>query len=255
MEKALSLIKISYLRSRVYLAGHVINMFGSFIFGYIGVCVWRALLGDTPKADRMATYVIVSQSLLWVTMFLPKSAYLYQKVRDGTLAFMFVRPMGMFLQSFYEVSGSAVYNFIYRSIPIFLLGLLFLGTGIPAPGMLLPFFISIIPAYVISFCLNYFVGIWSVKFLNFTAAQNIYYFLANLLSGSLAPADYFPDSIKSIIAFSPFSSTCYIPSKIFIGEMNPFVGIPVQSCWAVILVLLSLILTKSVKKSVQIQGG
>jgi len=251
----IALMKTSYLRSRAYLVGHIINMLGSFIFGYIAVCVWRALLGNSAESDRMATYVMVSQALLWVTMFLPKSAYLYQKVRDGTLVFDLVRPTGIFFIAFSEVSGSALYNFIYRSIPIFILGVILLGTDLPSTSTFSPFLISIIPAFIISFCLNYFVGIWAIRFLNFSAAQNMYYFLANTLSGYFVPAEYFPEFFRPLVSCSPFAGMCYIPSKIYIGEINPLRGISIQLLWVVILVAVSILLTKTIKKSVQIQGG
>ncbi|AKI97359.1 hypothetical protein IX53_05475 [Kosmotoga pacifica] len=251
----MAIARNAFLRNRIYLLNHLISNAGSFVFGYIFVSIWRAILGDSPEASLMVTYVMVNQAGLWITMFLPYGAFLFQKVRDGTIAFELLRPYGIIYLSFYEVLGHVVYNFLFRYLPIFFLGFLLLGVKLPSPGQIAPYGISILMAFIISFFLNYFIGLWSLRFLSISGAQSLYYFLMNFLSGYMLPAEYYPGILKKIMPLTPFAATNYVPGSIYLGKMTFLEGIKLQLSWIMILLLLALVLTKLTQKRLQIQGG
>ena len=251
----LAILRNSFLRNRIYLLNHLISNAGSFVFGYIFVSIWRAILGNSPESSQMVTYVMVNQSGLWITMFLPYGAFLFQKVRDGTIAFELLKPYGLIYLSFYEVLGHVVYNFFFRYLPIFFLGFFLLGVRLPSPGQIVPYGISIAMAFIISFFLNYFIGLWSLRFLGISGAQSLYYFLMNFLSGYMLPAKYYPDFLKRIMPLTPFAATSYIPGSLYLGKITFSEGITLQLFWVAVLFLFALILTKLTLKKLQIQGG
>jgi len=228
---------------------------GSFIFGYIAVSIWRALLGDSPETSAMVTYVMVNQAGVWITMFLPYGAFLFQKVNDGTIAFDVLRPCGLIYMTFFEMLGHVFYNFVFRYIPIFCLGFLILGVELPALNHLLPYILSLFFGFVICYFLNYFVGLWALKFLNITGGQAIYYTFMNFFNGCMIPAEYYPGILKQTMPLTPFAGTSYIPTYVYLGRIPFLSALAIQGFWILILGCLAYVLTVKVQKTLQIQGG
>lgn len=251
----LSISKNAFRRNKVYFSNHVINTIGSFVFGYIYASIWRALLKGTDEIDIMVTYVMVNQAALWVSMFLPYGCFLPEKVKDGTIAFQLLRPFNIMYYSFFETTGHIIYNFIYRSIPIYVLSLLLLNTQLPSASQIIPYFICLFNAYLIAFFLNYFIGLWSVKFYDFSAAQGLYYFTMNILGGFLIPAEYFPEIIRKVFPFTPFAGTSYLPASIYLGNLDFFFAYFIQLFWIITLGVTAYILSEKVIKKLCIQGG
>lgn len=251
----LAIIRASFSRNRIYLLNHFISNFGSFIFGYIYVSIWRAALGDSPETPAMVTYVMVNQSILWVSMFLSKGAFLPQKVREGTIVFDLLRPYNLMYGSFFEVAGHALYNLLFRTFPILVLGYLLLGVSLPAGERVLPFTLSVFNGFIIAFFLNYFVGLWSVKTLSAVGAQGLYYTAVNLLGGAFLPAQYYPGFLRVLMPILPFSCMNYYPASIYLGRMNYVWAFSVQAFWIILFFFLALYLTDRLSKTLQIQGG
>lgn len=247
--------RISFRQNRLYWANHLINSIGSLLFGYITSSIWKALLKDGPNASSMVTYVLVNQSILWVTMFLPKGAYLPEKIRSGDIVFDLVRPVSLIALSFGQVTGTAWYNFLYRSLPIFIGSYLLIGLELPTFACVLPFFISLFFAFIISFFINYGIGLWAIAFLDDTAGRNLYYFLTAFFSGYYLPAEYYPGILKQIMPLTPFACTNYIPAQIYLGKIPVLRSLALQLLWMVLLYGICSGLTRSLLKKTVIQGG
>jgi len=246
---------ISFKRGRAYLLNHLVNNVGSFVFGYIYVSIWRSALGESQESSVMVTYLMVNQSILWVTMFLSKGAFIPQKIREGTITFDLLRPYNLLYGSLFEVIGQGMYNLLFRSLPIFALGLMFLGVRLPEPSKVLPFCIVLFNGFLISFFLNYFVGLWSVKFLGASGAQGLYYMLVNLFGGSFLPASYYPGFLKRLMPLLPFAGMNYYPASVYLGSIGLGIALAHQVFWICVLFITAVLLTRRLLRSIQIHGG
>ena len=82
--------------------------------------------------------------------------------------------------------------------------------------------------------------------------------LLDLLSGLLIPIYLFPAWVQSIFTFLPFQSISYVPSMIFSGGFTTelvYLSIGKQLLWSVILIVPIMLLWKTAKKIVVVQGG
>lgn len=255
MISGLSIAKMSFDRNRIYLLNHLVNNIGSFVFGYIYVSIWQALLGNSDEAIKMTTYIMVNQASLWVVMFVGRGSYIPPKVRKGTIAFDLLKPFSLVYISFFEFIGHITYNFFFRSIPIFIFGIILLKAKLPEVSLIAPYFLTLINGVIISFFLNYFVGLWSMKHYDYSGAQMLYFFTMNLLGGFFLPAEYLPGIMSRIMPYLPFASTIYLPSKVYLGEIHLLKAASIQIFWIITFLILAKHFTKKLTKSVVIQGG
>lgn len=255
MHSGISIAKRSFLRNKIYLFNHLINNISGFIFGYIFYCIWSSILAGSPERQTMITYVLVNQASLFLVMFLPYGCMLPEKIRDGSIAFYKLRPQSIMYLSFFEILGHVTYSFIFRCIPLYLSAIFILKASLPKVQYIIPYFVCLFLGFLISFLLNYFVGLWTLKFLNHRAAQGIYFMFMNLFGGILLPATYFPGVLSKIVAKSPFACTIYIPGSVYLGKIDFLSAISVQIFWVVVLYLIAKWLTNILSKNIVVQGG
>lgn len=253
--RGLELAKKSFGRDRVYLLNHIVNNIGSIIFGYINVRIWLAVLGNTKEGMEAVTYLMVNQAGLWLAMFLPYGCYIPQKVRDGSIAYEMLRPYGLLYGSFFEVLGHIAYNFLFRSIPILLFGVLVMGVSLPSIHQILPYLITLFNGILISFLINYFIGLWSIKFLSINGVQMLYYFSGTLFSGAFINLKYYPDFFEKIAMSLPFAYTSYVPTAVYQGQFSLLKACLNQWMWIVFLFIFAYLLTARLTKKMAIQGG
>lgn len=253
--RGISLSKKSFERDRVYLLNHIINNIGSIIFGYINVKIWLAVLGNTKEGMEAVTYLMVNQAGLWLVMFIPYGCYIPKKVQDGSIAYEMLRPYSLLYSSFFEVMGHNFYNFLFRSIPIFLFSIIFMGVSLPSIHQIIPYFITLINGIVISFLINYFIGLWSIKFISINGVQMLYYFSGTLFSGAFINLKYYPSIFKYIIMKLPFAYTSYVPTAVYLGQFSLINAVINQWMWILILFISAYKLTNKLTKKMAIQGG
>ena len=253
--RGLELAKKSFERDRVYLLNHIVNNIGSIVFGYINVRIWLAVLGHSKEGMEAVTYLMVNQAGLWLVMFLPYGCFLPKKVYDGSIAYEMLRPYSLLYGSFFEIAGHIFYNFLFRSIPIFLFSILVMGVSLPDPHQILPYSITLINGILISFLINYFIGLWSIKFLSINGVQMLYYFAGTLFSGAFIHLKYYPDFFKGIVMSLPFAYTSYVPTAVYQGQFSLIEACVKQWLWIIVLFITAYTLTNRLTKKMAIQGG
>ncbi|SCG82796.1 hypothetical protein DW1_1223 [Proteiniborus sp. DW1] len=253
--RGLEVAKKSFERDRVYLLNHIVNNIGSIIFGYINVRIWLAVLGNTTEGMEAVTYLMVNQAGLWLVMFLPYGCYIPQKVRDGSIAFEMLRPYGLLYGSFFEILGHIIYNFFFRTLPIFLFGVIVMGVSLPSTHQILPYLITLFNGILISFLINYFIGLWSIKFLSINGVQMLYYFSGTLFSGAFINLKYLPETFEKIALSLPFAYTSYVPTAVYQGQFSLLKACLKQWFWIVCLFAVAYILTTRLTKKMAVQGG
>lgn len=253
--RGLELAKKSFERDRVYLLNHIVNNIGSLVFGYINVRIWLAVLGNSKEGMEAVTYLMVNQAGLWLVMFIPYGCYIPKKVYDGSIVYEMLRPYSLLYGSFFEFVGHILYNFLFRSIPIFIFSVLVMGVSLPDIHQILPYLITLINGIIISFLINYFIGLWSIKFLSINGVQMLYYFANSLFSGAFIHLKYYPQAFKSIVMHLPFAYTSYVPTAIYQGQFSLLKAFVNQWIWIISLSIFAYALTNRLSKKMSIQGG
>lgn len=255
-----------FQKNMQYRLNHFINNIASIFFAYVFLQIWTAIYrGQSEQVLegynflRMFSYVVLNQAILWISTFLPYGLEIPKKVRTGNIVMELMRPVNFYLMIFAQMSGNMIYNLVFRSFPIFIF--FFLFQQIILPTQLLTWLIftySLILAFIIGFNLNMLEGMSAFWFVEMRGLRYIYYTLTTLFSGYFIPLEFYPGFFQKLVLNLPFIGMSYIPVTVFMESYSVnklFLLLLRQSVWAMILTLITYLITKKGQNKVQIQGG
>jgi ABC-2 type transport system permease protein len=253
------LLQKSFLRQLQYRLAHMLNNAGSIIFGFIYIAIWQATLGEQRTVmgfgpQEMGYYLAFTQGMLFISTFLIRGLGIQDGIRTGAVSLELMRPMNFFTYHLFQSLGFQMYNFLFRSIPIFSVYVFVIGVYVPAweSGILLT--ISILLSVYIGFLLQYFVGIAS-----FWTTDNRWAFMFNFtltmtFSGNFVPLPLLPAPFSTISEFLPYASLHYYPALVYLERATLWCFVaPVF--WAVVLTVAALVITRMARRKMEIQGG
>ena len=236
----------------------LINAFGSSLFGYVMVFVWRAAskhkggLGEFSTMDLML-WVAFAQILF--NFIYPKAGLgIQQSVRSGNISLEFLRPVNYFCYIISRETGKQVYNLVYRCLPILVLYSLTIGYKVPSLGSIPLLIIAALLGGYISLCLCYIVGISALWTVDVRWSHLLYFSLFNVASGVMVPVSFMPGVVGRLLYYSPWACMLNPSCRIFLGayDMTIF-ALPIF--WSLVLTFTCLMLTKIGKRKLEVQGG
>jgi ABC-2 type transport system permease protein len=208
--------------------------------------------------QAMITYVVIA--LLLDIIYGVNGAYVVrEKIREGSIAIDFMRPISVPLYVFSDTLGQTGFALL-QCIPALVLSAFMVHVQGPAsPAALFGF----IGAVGIGFVVNYFIDLimatitfWTMEIFG---VQIMVQFIASLLSGSLVPLYFFPQGwIQNVLLSSPFAALYNAPLSIWIGKyQGAQIGASLveQALWAALLGAFAIWLWSVGERKVVIQGG
>lgn len=235
------------------------------MFGYIYIAIWRGVLAGGGKLStavsfgQMATYITVSQALLWLGTFFPRGGYIDIDVRTGAVISRLLHPVDYYWRIFWSMLGQAGYNTLFKAVPIFVvLGIIFKITFPPTPIHALLFVCGSIMTVLTGTAMTVIIGMLSFRLTDIRNVQRLYYSLCTVFSGFFVPPLLFGGTFKMLCDWLPFIGLNYVPVAAYLA-MAP---LPVllfyfvrQLVWITVLILLGRAIFLSSVRSLNIQGG
>ncbi len=213
---------------------------------------------QSMKLDDLITYTVLS--ILLASVFICNvQDTIYYKIREGQIVTDFYRPIPLLASYLADDLGSAISAFVNRMLPLFLFAAIVFGPPLPASWMHLVLFIPCcLLSYALLWLLSALVGLaafWVMELGNLGIVKDS---IVRVLSGSLVPLWFFPETIQRISVFLPFQYTYQAPISIYIGAVSltqALQGMAVQCFWIVLFALLLSWAWKRTKTKTLIQGG
>ena len=225
--------------------------------------LWKAIYGSQGEIGnvdfvQMTTYVAIG----WMA----RSFYynnidreIAADIQEGKVAIELIRPYDYVLMKTAQAFGEGVFRFFCFAVPGFIIVSLLFPVHLPSdPFLWVSFFVSIFFSFLIFTQINLAVGLTTFFFYNNRGFMRAKRILLDLLSGLLIPVYLFPAWVQSIFTFLPFQSISYVPSMIFSGGFTTelvYLSIGKQLLWSVILIVPIMLLWRTAKKIVVVQGG
>lgn len=258
----LEFLKISFRKSFAYRANSYLIMLGSIITLLIQVSLWSALLknGSVNGVNLydMTSYIIINTIVLSLTKT-DIGNVLAEKVRDGSIAIDFIRPVKLKYFLFFDDMGQSLFRTIFSVLPVCLVSILFLK--FQAPGSLLDlalFIFSLLNGIMIIYQIHYFFGLLAFWL---ESTWYISWYLGALLTlfgGTFVPLWFYPDFLYRLSKILPFRLVSFEPISIYLGKLSLEASIRViasQIIWMILFTLIEKLIWNRAQNKIFVQGG
>ena len=255
-------VKTQIIRSMAYKFQVYGNILMQCILMLAGAFFWKALFKNSDNiqgvnVDTMLVYTVVS-SMISVFLTTGIERRIITSVEKGTIAIDMMRPVNIFSVFLAEDIAGVIALIFQNLLPILLIGSIMIGFPMPhsLEGFIL-FLISIFMAFWINWFIAACFGMIAFWTINMDAFVQVKKHLIRLLSGSIIPLWFFPEGIRKVLEWLPFTYLYQLPLDIYIGKYNNGTlvrGLLIQSGWLLGLLILFLFLQKRVTGKVMIQG-
>jgi ABC-2 type transport system permease protein len=252
-----------YSRYAAYPAATLAGIFTNTIFGFLQAYILLALfenrtdIGGYEPTDAV-TYVWFAQAML-MTVYAFGWFEVALRIRSGDVAADLARPLDPLRYWLAFDLGRALYHFVFRGIPPFLIGMLAFDIRLPEdPATWLLVAVSLIFAVVVSFGYRFLYNLAAFWLLDYRGIGIIATSFALLFSGFIIPLPFFPDWLEAIARVLPFAAIVQIPVDVFLEQMSGAevaASLALQAAWAAILLGVARLVLGTAIRRVVIQGG
>jgi len=226
--------------------------------------LWRALFRQDPHAfpvsgRSMVTYavtgVLMGQVLTWWD---GPHFYLWERVREGTIATELVRPVYFPFHVFARTLGQSLATAATIVVPVAVVAFPLLGLALPPGAAATGWFIaSVALSYLILFGLNFLVGTLTFVTLTLRGLQHAYHGVITLFSGLWIPLWFYPHWLRPVAEALPFQGIFFTPLSIYVGNLGSGAATAVgrQAVWASILLAGAAGAWTVTQRRLVVQGG
>jgi len=238
------------------------GIFTNTIFGFIQAYVLLALyrhrssVGGYDAADTV-TYVWLAQALI-MTVYVFGWQELAVRIRDGSIATDFARPVDPQRYWLAFDLGRAPYHFLCRGIPPFVLGAAVFTLHYPTLPHALLFLVSVALAVVVSFGFRFLYNASAFWLLDFRGVLTMALVVSLFFSGMIMPLQFFPHWLGTAARAMPFASIMQTPIDVYLGRHSGGVLallVAEQLAWALVLLGLGQLVLRAGGRKLVIQGG
>jgi ABC-2 type transport system permease protein len=252
-----------FQRAAAYRSAAVSGAITNTFFGFLRAYVFIALFATRPEAGGYdladtLTFTFVTQGMaalieLWAWWRIAETIITGQVVSD------LARPYDYQLAWLAQDYGRAAFQFLFRSVPPFVVGMIVFDARLP-PNLLswAAFAPSVILAVTVSFGWRFCLNLTTFWMLDYRGIAGLAGLVAILLSGFIVPLAMFPDAIRDAIYLTPFASMVAIPIDIFLGKLDGIdlaAALALQAFWAVAMLLIGRAVLAAAMRKLVVQGG
>jgi len=263
MKSYLAIMRGSYMVGLVYRFGFLFSIAGNLIYMSITYFFWRSIYQNRETLRGLTfneTYIYVA---LGSAVFILLKTYVDWQmsfdIREGMIASYLIKPIDLQFYVLFTSLGFFLMSLSAITLPTILLLLFVFHIEIPLGVGLAIFPLSLILAYLLSFCLDYFIGLLGFYTESVWGLSITKEIIVTVLSGALIPLQFFPDVIQKILLWLPFQALYYTPLTMVAqpnlgwGTFLPMLG--VQLFWVIALFALTRLFYNQAIKVLRISGG
>ncbi|WP_286082120.1 ABC transporter permease [Parablautia intestinalis] len=230
--------------------------------------LWAALYAQDPAMVGRSLPSMITYAMLAIVLdiiFYPSALstapqnYIAWQVRTGRIDTDLLRPVDLQWQLLARNGGAALFGLLWLVLPVWLLGVLFLGMELP-PSFLhgVAFLVSTVFSFLILFSLNFMLGMVCFATTNIKQITMAYSGVLRLLSGSLIPKWLYPQWMQTLINLLPFRCIFETPLNIYTGAVSNdevVYSMLLQILWVAALLPMGKMIWLGVHRRLTVQGG
>ena len=254
--------KKSFLQKSAYRLDHWMGILNTLIRLVIYIEIYRALYSGREVVDGITMAMVTTNFILSLgleSFFVVNDFYLANRIYNGSIATEMLLPVSFHGRMLADNLGVAAFKLIFHFVPAMLVAVLFIGMAAPASaGAFGLFVLSALFGYGLLWSLSFMFQMFSFWLINVWAIMTIKNVFINVLSGSMIPLWFMPQSVRKIISFTPFEGIYFTPVQIYLGNISGeeiAAGFIKQLVWIICLMTCGFILWNKSKRKLVVQGG
>ncbi|MDR7870120.1 MAG: ABC-2 family transporter protein [Tissierellaceae bacterium] len=266
MKAFISIIKIRFNLLLQYRIAAIAGGVTQFFFGMIMIMV---LYGFYNSSDRempisyqsAITYIWMGQAMLGMLPWNGDSE-IQTLIRTGNVSYELLRPMNLYNYWFARAFALRTAPTLLKSIPIFIIAILlpsdYALSVPPSVSAFIGWIITSFGALMISCTITNIINITTLYSISGDGIQRLLSSIVTLFSGMVVPLPLFPERLKEILGYLPFSGLVDIPARFFTGDIafGKLLGcFGFQCLWAALLYILGQWILNRKIKDLIVQGG
>jgi len=263
MRKYLPIIRGTYMIGLVYRFGFLFTILGNIVYLGVAYYLWKSIYrySDTIRGltfDEAFLYVGLG-SAIFILLKTYADWIIHYEIREGMIAVYLTKPIDFQLYALAANFGSLLMALTAVTLPTVLILTLIFKVKVALGIGLLLFPLSLLLAFLISFSIDYFVGImafYSESVWGLSITKEV---VVTVFSGALIPLQFFPDAIQKILFWLPFQAIYHTPIMMITrADQGLDVFLPmllIQMIWALTLFLLTRLFYNQAIKVLRIAGG
>jgi ABC-2 type transport system permease protein len=263
MKSYLALMRGSFMVGLVYRFGFLFSIAGNIIYMSVTYFLWQSIYQNRETLRGLTfneTYLYVA---LGSTVFILLKTYVDWQmsfdIREGMIATYLTKPIDLQLYELFLSFGYFLMSLGAITIPTMLLLVFVFHIEIPTGAGLAIFPLSLMLAYLVSFCFDYFIGLLAFYTESVWGLSITKEIIVTVLSGALIPLPFFPEAVQEILLWLPFQAIYHTPLTMVSqpdlgwGIFLPMLG--AQIFWVVALFALTRLFYNQAIKVLRISGG
>jgi len=240
-------------------AGTVTQIFWGLIRMMIFEAFYRSSSAPQPmEVEDVITYIWLGQAMLTIMPW-NVDPEIREMVRRGNVAYELLKPLDLYKLWFTRAIATRTAPAAMRSIPIFILGMLWFKMQFPdSLESGLAWVLATAGAVMLSAAISTILNISMLWTISGEGISRIIPAMVIIFSGLIIPLPLFPDWAQPFLQALPFAGIVDMPFRIYMGHIPPegiFGVLAHQLIWTGALILIGrLVLSRGVKQMV-VQGG
>jgi ABC-2 type transport system permease protein len=247
----------------VYRFGFLFTIFGNIVYLGVAYYLWKSIYrySDTIRGLTFnETFIYVALgSAIFILLKTYADWFIHYEIREGIIANYLTKPLDFQVYNLFANLGSLLMNLTAVTLPTALVMIFVFKVKIGIGIGLLLFPISLLLAFLISFSIDYSIGLlgfYSESVWGFSTTKEI---IVTVFSGALIPLQFFPGSIQKVLFWLPFQAIYHTPLMMITRpdqRLDIFLPmILVQIFWAAALFILARMFYNQAIKVLRIAGG
>ncbi len=263
MKRYGAVVKIGILNGLVY-RGHIFftlitNMFYIVVIYFL----WKSIYHHSDTLNGMTFNQVFVYLALTGSIFVLFTTYvawrMSHEIVQGQIIMDLSKPLDYQLLIFARSIGPLLIQFALNTAPSLIMIVLVFGGEIVTGINLLFFPISLLCAYLISFLLDYMVGLTAFYTESIWGINITKDLIVLFLSGALIPIRFFPEGIRQILYYLPFQAIYNAPVSMLVdpemGLSDYLSMLGIQLIWVAAIWLTSRLFFGRAIRAVTVNGG
>ena len=263
MRSYFPIARATYMIGLVYRFGFLFNIVGNVVYLGVAYYLWRSIYRYADVIHGLTfneTFLYVGLgSAIFILLKTYADWFIHYEIREGLIANYLTKPLDFQLYNLFANLGSLLMNLTAITIPtVLLLAFVFKVKVTYGPGLFL-FPISLLLAFLISFSIDYFIGLMGFYSESVWGLSTTKEIIVTVFSGALIPLQFFPTGMQKFLFWLPFQAIYHTPIMMLTKPdqgLNVFLPrMAVQFAWAIALFIAARLFYNQAIKVLRIAGG